>query len=226
MNKKAHDNQKIDAPPHLKRCGLIGARFLDARSALQPKGWSYQEALRHIVKIRSNHKIYKACINYKVMTFDKDFWNRNSKQVARDLMFSGVFNYSSASNAYSGVLTEVDAWDAAIRDTDSELFSLAPGSIGVFSSRRGNIPVITAHADGKTGLITLRKIVAGSEDLGPKAICEKFGFGQLAGARVGENGLYFTPKAIDYARQGLQIVDEIPKGSPANRIAYFKAVRA
>ena len=24
-------NQKIDAPPHLKRCGLNGARFLDAR---------------------------------------------------------------------------------------------------------------------------------------------------------------------------------------------------
>src|SRR3989344_8509689 len=26
-------DQKIDAPPHLKRCGLIGARFLDAQSA-------------------------------------------------------------------------------------------------------------------------------------------------------------------------------------------------
>jgi len=25
-------NQKIDAPPHLKRCGLNGARFLDAQS--------------------------------------------------------------------------------------------------------------------------------------------------------------------------------------------------
>ena len=25
------EDQKIDAPPHLKRCGLIGARFLDAQ---------------------------------------------------------------------------------------------------------------------------------------------------------------------------------------------------
>ena len=28
-----YSNQKIDAPPHLKRCGLKGARFLDAQSA-------------------------------------------------------------------------------------------------------------------------------------------------------------------------------------------------
>ena len=160
------------------------------------------------------------------MTFDRDFWSRNPKQVARDLMFSGVFNYSAASNVYSGILTEVDAWDQAIRDTDSELFSIAPGSIGVFSSRRGNIPVVTAHADGKTGLITLRKIVAGQEELGPKAICERFGFGQLAGSRVGDNTLYFSPKAIDYNKQGLTIVDELPKGSPPNRVAYFKAIRA
>ena len=27
------EHQKIDAPPHLKRCGLIGARFLDAQRA-------------------------------------------------------------------------------------------------------------------------------------------------------------------------------------------------
>ena len=159
------------------------------------------------------------------MTFDKDFWSRNPKQVARDLMFSGVFNYRAMSEIYAGVLTEVDAWSEPLRDTDSELFSLAPGSIGVFSSRRGNIPVITAHADGKTGLITLRRIIAGAEELGPKAICEKFGFGQVAGARVGENGLYVATRAIDYARQGLAVVDEVPKDSPANRIAYFKAVR-
>ena len=30
---KNNKYQKIDAPPHLKRCGLIGARFLDAQSA-------------------------------------------------------------------------------------------------------------------------------------------------------------------------------------------------
>ncbi len=29
-------NQKIDAPPHLKRCGLIGARFLDAQDCIHP----------------------------------------------------------------------------------------------------------------------------------------------------------------------------------------------
>ena len=35
--------QKIDAPPHLKRCGLIGARFLDARRAPRPKGRGFSK---------------------------------------------------------------------------------------------------------------------------------------------------------------------------------------
>ncbi|MEK6836457.1 MAG: DNA topoisomerase (ATP-hydrolyzing) subunit B [Nanoarchaeota archaeon] len=39
-------NQKIDAPPHLKRCGLIGARFLDARSVPHTKVCGFQ-TLRH-----------------------------------------------------------------------------------------------------------------------------------------------------------------------------------
>ena len=34
--------QKIDAPPHIKKCGLIGARFLDAQSVSRPKWCDYQ----------------------------------------------------------------------------------------------------------------------------------------------------------------------------------------
>ena len=39
-------NQKIDAPPRLKRRGLIGARFLDARSVPHTKVCGFQ-TLRH-----------------------------------------------------------------------------------------------------------------------------------------------------------------------------------
>ena len=41
------DYQKIDAPPHLKRCGLNGARFLDARSAPRSKDRGLWKHLRH-----------------------------------------------------------------------------------------------------------------------------------------------------------------------------------
>ena len=39
-------NQKIDAPPHNKVCGLNGARFLDARSVPHTKVCGFQ-TLRH-----------------------------------------------------------------------------------------------------------------------------------------------------------------------------------
>jgi hypothetical protein len=160
------------------------------------------------------------------MTHNAEFWTRNPKKVAKDLVMSGIFDYRSMSYINSGVILEADAWDEAIRETDAELFSIAPGSMGAFSSRRGAIPVITSHANGKTGLITLRKIVMGEETLGPKAICERFGFGEVSGSKVGttESGLYVVQNALPLP-EGYNVVDSVPKGSPENRVAYFKLGR-
>ena len=36
--------QKNDAPPHLKRCGLDGARFLDARELPHSKECGFQNS--------------------------------------------------------------------------------------------------------------------------------------------------------------------------------------
>jgi hypothetical protein len=172
-------------------------------------------------------KVYIGLESGLIMTLGPEFWARNSKQVARDLVMKPIFDYTGFMDILSrGILTEVDAFDGPIREKDSHLFSQEPGTLGVFASRRGAIPVITAHANGRTGLVTLRAVVSGEDKYGPTQISDMLGLDQCSGKLVGnESGLYIGESGIDYQKEGIRVVNEIPNGSPENRVAYWKAVR-
>jgi len=137
----------------------------------------------------------------------QEFWERHPKMVARDLVGRIPFTYESLSNMTPhGILTEVDAYVEALVDKGSELFGLEPGTIGMFSSRRGAIPIIAAHARGKTGLITFRKLVYGSESIGPREIAEQLDFENRAYSKVGTgSGLYIGETGINFSRAGLRV---------------------
>ena len=90
---------------------------------------------------------------------DESFWKRPASEVAEDLVGKTIVEYKSLNNIMDhGILTEVDAYESAHKDRQEELFTQEPGKIGSFRSRRGGISVITAHEEGGTGLITLRRL--------------------------------------------------------------------
>ena len=64
------ENQKNDAPPHLKRCGLNGARFLDARELPHSLECGFQDS-RHKKerKMKGHFKIIAVQIVFLVMVF-------------------------------------------------------------------------------------------------------------------------------------------------------------
>jgi hypothetical protein len=152
-----------------------------------------------------------------------DFWTRHPSRVAKDLVGKTVVIYSSLGwITPAGVLTEVDAYENPSVARDEHVFSQKPGTLGVFTSRRGPIPVITAHSSSARGLITLRNLVAGTENYGPKGICELLGMQQRDGKLVGhESGLYIGDSGIDFKEEGLYVADDMPAGGPENRVAYF-----
>jgi hypothetical protein len=181
-----------------------------------------------VVKIRG--KIFIDLLGSFFMTNDNKFWNRNSKHVAKDLVGKAIWVYDSLSNITSvGVIIETDSYDEAMDGRGNELFSQKSGLLGMFSSRRGSIPTITAHAPSRTGLITLRKVLYGTDNLGPKGIAEAIEISSVNGFEVGtESGIYIGDTGIDYKSAGLKVEDHnpLPSGSPANRTGYFSLKRA
>ena len=158
----------------------------------------------------------------------RSFWERDASDVARELVMRPLFEYRSLSDISAhGVLLEVDAYDAPVDGKGKELFEQKPGIMGAFASRRGPIPVITAHARGKTGLITLRNLRNGEDLHGPNNIAKLLQITSGSSYEMGsEGGVYVGDCGLDLDKEGIRVVNKIPSGSPKNRVAYWKAVRS
>lgn len=161
------------------------------------------------------------------MKVDKTFWERNPSVVAKDLVYRPILQFYGTKNVkIHGILTEVDAYNSPIIEKDDHLFTQEPGKIGIFGSRRGAIPVITAHIKGGKGLITLRELIRGEERFGPTDIAGLLHFDDLSGQVVGkESGLYFGETGIELASEDLKIVNDLPNEGPQNRVAYYRLAR-
>ncbi len=111
--------QKIDAPPHLKRCGLIGARFLDARSVPHTKVCGFQ-TLRHEKILEPNSEFLddrRADIN----KHDRHEKIKNKKFIAlkqKNIDFGGGVERTLAvlNNLDDNYLTEI--WQPIIKEME------------------------------------------------------------------------------------------------------------
>jgi len=154
-------------------------------------------------------------------------FSRNPSRVAKDLVGKTLVVYKSPTDIeVLGILTDVDAYENPMVERDQHVFTQKPGIISVFASRRGPIPVITAHSNSGTGLITLRKMVNGAADFGPRGIYDLSGLEMRQGKLIGtESGIYIGETGIDYSKQELVIANSMPSNGPENRVAYWKLKR-
>lgn len=162
------------------------------------------------------------------MVLGSKFWSRSPEEVASDLVGRTLTDFSdSRANIY--LIKEVDAYEKPIKgrtEQDQELFAGVSGTIQVFASRRGSIPVINAHEHGKTGLITLRKLLVAENELGPGEIARLLKFNERKGQAMGDvSSLYVGETGMDYSTQGYEVVNSLPKDGPDNRVAYFRLAR-
>jgi|TARA_Y100000310_G_scaffold112365_1_gene110864 hypothetical protein len=178
---------------------------------------------------------------------DEDFFKRTATEVAEDLVARIVVEYDGINNIMlHGILTEVGAFDKPLEDRGEELYVQEPGKLGVFSSRRGPISIITSHVEGGSGLVTLRyikkydadlqttdiaelsglsgqtRLYVGQGNLQTKDITKFLNFAEKTGLYVGRNShLYIGEKPFDLAAEGLVVSSVMPSGGPPNRVAYF-----
>jgi len=173
---------------------------------------------------------------------DESFWKRSASEVAEDLVGRLVVEYDGINKILiHGTLSEVDAYDEPLGSRGEELYNQESGKLGVFSSRRGSIPIITSHVEDGSGLVTLRSIreynadlqttdivellgfsgetrlYVGQGDLHTTGIAKFLNFSEKSGSHIGENsGLFIMDRPFDLATQGLVVARSMPTNAVPN----------
>jgi hypothetical protein len=158
---------------------------------------------------------------------DDNFWKRSASEVAEDLVGRVVLEYKGLGNIMThGLILEVDAYNFPHDGRSEGLFAQDSGLIGRFGSRRGEISVITAHEEGGSGLVTLRKLKKGNEDISITEVYRLLEVDKKIGSYVGkDSGLYVSERPFDLKDHGLVVANEMPSQGPPNRVAYFTLKR-
>ena len=150
---------------------------------------------------------------------DRAFFERPASQVARDLQGMIVVDFVGPNDIRVGTIVEAEPYNAPHEGRGEDLFNQEAGKVDVFSSRRGPIPVITAHSGDRSGLVTITEVVYGGDRIASKEIARTFRFDEKKGLFVGdESGLYIGPSPVNYEKLGVGPRVSHPSVGAPNRL--------
>ena len=130
-----------------------------------------------------------------------------------------IVDFVSPNDIRTATITEAMPYNSPQEGRGEEVFYQEAGKLGVFSSRRGPIPLITAHSEEKSGLVTITEVAFGNEKIGTREIATKFRFDEKKGLYVGEEGgLYIGESPVNYNKLGVRANVTHPSDGPKNRV--------
>ncbi|MBI4452598.1 DNA-3-methyladenine glycosylase [Candidatus Woesearchaeota archaeon] len=154
---------------------------------------------------------------------DRKFFERPASQVAKDLQGMIIVDFVSPSDIRAGTIVEAEPYNAPHEGRGKDVFNQEAGKVDVFASRRGPIPVITAHSGDKSGLVTITEVSYGGNSIYSREIAGTFRFDEKKGLFVGdESGLYIGPSPVNYGKFGVVARVTHPTGGAPNRLNVVK----
>lgn len=158
--------------------------------------------------------------------FAPEFFARDTATVARELCGSTfVYTGSGASNVWSGPVTGVAAYGRSSQfERYKETAEAEPGTVGLFISRSTKVAIVSAHAPGEVGVVSIWGV--GKFNMGDT--CAGLGIEGYIGKVVGRDAsLYLEPRDTSNDRVGTLRVKKITDPSEKRTsLAAYKLVES